>query len=243
MKMTASTRSHDQLMDDVYRHQRYFYDFTRKYYLLGRDRLIRKLALAPHERVVELGCGTARNLICMAGQYPDARLFGLDASSQMLETARERIQRTSLSSRIHVAHGYAEALEPAAFGVPCFDRAIFSYSLSMIPDWRGALAAAVAGLAPGGRLHIVDFGDFTGLGSIGRALMLGWLRLFHVEPRTTILSCFETLPDNKEPTLGGSLEILPGRYAFIFEGSAELSCLLLANVADATQPPGFPTVS
>ena len=26
-------------MDKMYRHQRYFYDLTRKYYLLGRDRL------------------------------------------------------------------------------------------------------------------------------------------------------------------------------------------------------------
>ena len=34
-------------MDQVYRRQRYIYDFTRKYYLLGRDRLIRGLALQP----------------------------------------------------------------------------------------------------------------------------------------------------------------------------------------------------
>ena len=36
-------------MDRIYRHQRHIYDPTRKYYLLGRDRLIDGLAvpLAP----------------------------------------------------------------------------------------------------------------------------------------------------------------------------------------------------
>ena len=57
-------------MDRVYRYQRYIYDFTRKYYLFGRDRLIRELALKPGERVVEIGCGTARNLIRMARPTP-----------------------------------------------------------------------------------------------------------------------------------------------------------------------------
>lgn len=32
-----------RLMDAVYRHQRHFYDLTRKYYLLGRDHLIDEL--------------------------------------------------------------------------------------------------------------------------------------------------------------------------------------------------------
>ncbi len=47
-------------MDHVYRHQRYIYDLTRKYYLFGRDRLISGLQLKPGARVVEVGCGTAQ---------------------------------------------------------------------------------------------------------------------------------------------------------------------------------------
>ena len=35
---------HAALMDRVYRRQRYIYDLTRKYYLFGRDRMIRELA-------------------------------------------------------------------------------------------------------------------------------------------------------------------------------------------------------
>ena len=240
--MRAIAPSHAQLMDKIYRHQRYFYDFTRKYYLLGRDRLITNLSLAAEERVVEIGCGTARNLICMARRYPDAQFYGLDASEQMLETARRQIAGAGLSTRIKVEHGYGETLTPALFGVSHFERTVFSYSLSMIPDWRGALAAAQSSLAPRGRLHVVDFADFTGFGKTGEALLKAWLGLFHVEPRLAMLSRLDLIFDSQETALEGSLEILRGRYAFIFEGTTWFLSQILTDVADATQPLEFPPV-
>ncbi len=94
---------HAGLMDRVYRHQRYLYDFTRKYYLFGRDRLIRELRLSAGDRLVEIGCGTGRNLIAIARACPQARLFGLDASAAMLETAAAQIRRAGLSHRIPLA--------------------------------------------------------------------------------------------------------------------------------------------
>jgi hypothetical protein len=42
-----------------------------------------------------------------------------------------------------------------------------------------------------GRVHVVDFGDLTGLGPHGQHLMRFWLHLFHVEPRTGILKAIE----------------------------------------------------
>ncbi len=242
MSPTASLPTHAQLMDEVYRHQRYFYDFTRKYYLFGRDRLIRSLSLTAEERVVEIGCGTARNLICMARRYPEAHFYGLDASEQMLDTAHRQIAAAGLSTRIKLVQGYGESLDPAQFDVPWFERTVFSYSLSMIPDWRGALAAALGSLAPQGRVHVVDFGDFKGLGSLGEALMGTWLRHFHVEPRKAILSHLDMAFNSKEAALHGGLEILRGRYAFIFEGSTALLSQILSDVADVTQPLEFPTV-
>ena len=196
-------------MDQVYRHQRYIYDLTRKYYLFGRDRLIRKLALKPGERVVEVGCGTARNLIAIARRYPQTQLFGLDASQEMLKTAAEAVRRAGLEERIKLAHGYAEALTPAMFGEKePFSRAVFSYSLSMIPQWEQALKAAAKVLRSDGLIHIVDFGDMTSLGRIGRGALLWWLSRFHVAPRAELLHTLELRE-------GGSLEVLPGRYAFL----------------------------
>ena len=76
-------------MDAIYRTQRHFYDLTRKYYLLGRDGLIDALAPSKDGSVIEIGCGTGRNLIVAARAWPDARFYGIDISEAMLETASD----------------------------------------------------------------------------------------------------------------------------------------------------------
>lgn len=211
---------HSALMDDVYRHQRYIYDLTRKYYLFGRDTLIRDLALGDGARVIEIGCGTARNLIAIAKRYPGARLYGLDASQEMLKSATLAVARHGLSERIKLVHGYAEDLTPQLFGEEApFDRAIFSYSLSMIPDWRKALRAAARSVRPDGQIHAVDFGDLTGLGRVFAQLLRWWLHRFHVEPRVEIIQSLERrLPPS------AALHVLLARYAFILRGGPD--CIL-----------------
>jgi S-adenosylmethionine-diacylgycerolhomoserine-N-methlytransferase len=204
--------AHAQLMDKVYRHQRHIYDVTRKYYLLGRDRLVRELNARTGESVVEIGCGTARNLIRIARAYPDAKLYGLDASAEMLITANESVARAGLGSRILLKHAYAEDMTPALFGLTGpFDHAVFSYSLSMIPDWRGALQSAAACVKPQGMIHVVDFGDLKGLWNPFAKGLRAWLRLFHVKPREELLSAIEHGSNQQS-----KLHLLPGRYAFVF---------------------------
>ena len=51
------------LMDRMYRRQRHIYDLSRKFYLLGRDEAIARLRPAPGDKVLEIGCGTGRNLV------------------------------------------------------------------------------------------------------------------------------------------------------------------------------------
>jgi S-adenosylmethionine-diacylgycerolhomoserine-N-methlytransferase len=172
------------LMNRIYRRQRYVYDFTRKYYLLGRDRLIDQLAPEPGSCVLEIGCGTGRNLIIAAQKYPATRFYGIDVSTEMLTTAIKAIARAGLSSRVRVAHADATALNAAnVHGVERFDRIFVSYSLSMIPAWRSVLDGALARLAPGGKLHVVDFGGQSGLPRWFRYALRRWLALFHVTPR------------------------------------------------------------
>jgi S-adenosylmethionine-diacylgycerolhomoserine-N-methlytransferase len=172
------------LMNRIYRRQRHIYDATRKYFLLGRDLLIARLAPEGAACVLEIGCGTGRNLILAAQRYPDARFFGIDVSTEMLTSAIEAIARAALSSRVHVAHADATAFDPGRlFGKAQFDRVFISYSLSMIPAWRAVLDSAIARLAPGGELHIVDFGGQEGLPRWFRSVLRRWLALFHVAPR------------------------------------------------------------
>lgn len=172
-------------MDRIYRNQRHIYDATRRYFLLGRDDLIRALAAPDGGGVLEIGCGTGRNLIAAARLYPTARLYGLDISPAMLRTAGTKIAAAGLDGRIMLAQGDAAGFDAEAlFGRRSFDRVFFSYSLSMIPPWREALTQAYTLAAPdGGRLLTVDFGGQEGLPAWFRAGLRNWLSRFHVEPR------------------------------------------------------------
>ena len=174
-------------MDAIYRTQRHFYDLTRKYYLLGRDALIEGLAPPAGGSVLEAGCGTGRNLIVAARRWPDARYYGVDISEAMLETARANVAKAGLSDRITFAQGDATAFDAQAmFGRAAFDRVFQSYTLSMIPDWKGALREAASKLAPGGRLDIVDFGQQEHLPRWFRAMLFAWLARFDVTPRAEL---------------------------------------------------------
>ncbi|SRR6266481_5479497 len=172
------------LMDRVYRHQRHIYDATRKYYLLGRDRLIAGLAPPQGGTILEVGCGTGRNLMAIQRRYPDAKCFGLDISQAMLDAATVASRRAGLADRIAFVQGDATAFDPVAlFGTAHFDRVVMSYTLSMVPDWRAALAQALAVTAPGGRLAIVDFGRGQALPRPVLVLLDWWLGEFHVARR------------------------------------------------------------
>lgn len=197
--MTATSGFHGTLMDNVYRYQRHIYDATRRNYLLGRDRLISELAPPIGGTVLEVGCGTGRNLIALAKRYPSARFYGIDISSEMLKTARSAIARHGVYDRITLAEADALALDPRElFGRNGFDRIFFSYTLSMIPDWAGALRHAASLLNPGGRLQIVDFGACEAMPAQFRGLLYWWLSRFHVEPRLDLEPALKSLATSPE---------------------------------------------
>jgi S-adenosylmethionine-diacylgycerolhomoserine-N-methlytransferase len=190
--MASVATGHAERMDAVYRGQRHIYDLTRKYYLLGRDRLIARLDPPAGGTVLEVGCGTARNLIVAARRWPDAHFYGLDISDEMLTTARAKVAKAGLADRITLARADAASFDPKAlFGLATFDRVFMSYTLSMIPPWEAAIAQAAAALAPGGRLSIVDFGQQEALPAAWRRLLFAWLGKFHVSPRANLRAALD----------------------------------------------------
>ena len=214
MDGSSDHRSH---MDGIYRYQRYIYDATRKYYLLGRDRLLDELQPPSGGTILEIGCGTGRNLIHAARRYPNARLYGFDISSEMLKTARANIARAGLSDRIVVAEGDATNFDTRAmFAVESFDRVLISYALSMIPPWRQAIAPALDAVAPGGRLHIVDFGQMDGWPHWFKAGMFAWLAKFTVHPRADL----EEALRGAAASAGASLE-----FAQLYRGYSDYAVL------------------
>lgn len=202
-----------QRMDRMYRPQKYVYDLTRKYYLLGRDRLIAELGVRPGQSVLDIGCGTGRNLALIGQRYPAARLFGLDAAEPMLEVAARKLERASV--RVQLARAVAEELDPEAlFGERRgFDHVTISYCLSMVDDPEAAVRAAVGALAPGGTLHVVDFGDMAKLPAWFRGAMVGWLARFHVQHKPIVEPTLQALADAD----GGTVQIIEiaRRYAML----------------------------
>jgi S-adenosylmethionine-diacylgycerolhomoserine-N-methlytransferase len=183
-------------MDRIYSLQRHIYDATRAYYLLGRDRLLRELDVPHGGRVLEMGCGTGRNLIRASRLYPNAQFYGFDISSAMLDTAQKAVAKRGLSPRIHLAFGDATNFNSEAlFETVMFERVYISYALSMIPDWQASVVQGLNALARGGSLHIVDFGDCAGLPSGFRRGLYGWLRQFHVTPRLELEEFLHAQPN------------------------------------------------
>lgn len=214
-----SSLSATNRMNRMYRWQRYIYDTTRRYYLLGRDRLIADLRAAAGATILEIGCGTGRNLIQAARCYPSARFFGIDVSTEMLMSATSSVARCGLTDRIHLAHGDATAFDARAlFGIVAFDRILVSYSLSMIPDWPRVLDAAISHLAAGGSLHVVDFGNQEQLPKIFRTLLLRWLAMFDVTPRGDLEQTLQQLASRTGADL---------RYEEPLRGYVQLAVLTL----------------
>jgi S-adenosylmethionine-diacylgycerolhomoserine-N-methlytransferase len=145
-----------QAIARYYRVHAKIYDLTRWTFLWGREPLMRGLAarLTP-ARILEVGCGTGKNLLDLGRLFPDARLWGVDLSAPMLTQARNKL--ATLADRVTLVQAAYD--RPTAPENP-FDLVVFSYALSMFnPGWEQALAAARDDLSPGGTMAVVDFHD------------------------------------------------------------------------------------
>lgn len=220
---------HAARMDGVYRLQRHVYDVTRRYYLLGRDPMIAAMAVPPGAHVLELGCGTGRNIVRAAARYRHVDWYGLDISGAMLETAARAVDRAGLAARTTLRIADASRFDPQSlFGRTSFDRVFVSYALSMIPDWPAAIRAALDATAPGGSVHIADFGRQEGLPPLFARALHGWLARFHVTPRETLQTVLESECQRRGATLA---------YATPFRGYAVVASIRLPRVTAAAASP------
>ena len=94
-----------------------------------------------------------------------------------------------------------------------------SYCLSMVPDWRRALAGAIDTLAPGGILAIVDFGNFGGLPD--------WLAETCIEvlSRHDVAPCLELAQELRRHAASPSLTV---RHQCAFAGVYQLAVVTRA---------------
>ena len=182
LKMSSK---HKSLMNNIYKFQSPFYNLTRKFYLLGRDFLLERIAHDNPNSVLEMGCGTGRNLFqlkkYMGDSHSPALLVGCDICDSLLYQAE--VRKRFSDTHLHFICEAAEKFDGKANYFPKFDAAFCSYSLSMIPDTKGTLRAISDNLDENGHLYIIDFYDFNKWPSLIRKLHDKWLNLFHVSYR------------------------------------------------------------
>lgn len=149
------------------------YDLTRPLFLFGRTRLVSELARVSVEQgwrtpsILEVGCGTGRNLDLLSKVFPRSRLVGVDLAEPMLDVAQRR-----LGTRAQLVHG---ALGSVALDGP-FDIVLASYMLSMTGAEQGrCIAAARQQLNPGGLFGVVDFHSTPSAG------FARWMAVNHVQ--------------------------------------------------------------
>ncbi len=139
-----------------YRWHAKFYDLTRWAFLFGRRGLIETVAgnIETPDRILEIGCGTGKNLVALAEAFPNAKISGLDLSADMLDRARAKI--APFADRVDLLHRPYDG--PVADEEEKFDLIVISYTLSMInPGYDEVIHLCRRDLAEGGVIAVVDF--------------------------------------------------------------------------------------
>ena len=114
--------------------------------------------LQPGDRVLDLACGPANQLVQVARLNPEVRFVGLDASPTMLQCAQSTLAQAGVSN-VELVQGdmtrLAHLEDASLEGVIC------TMSLHHLPD-HAALCATLLEvrrvLKPNGRFYLMDFG-------------------------------------------------------------------------------------
>lgn len=171
-------------IERYYRFHARVYDATRWSFLFGRSAIIQK-HLTQHNpsHILEVGCGTGKNLVTLCQYFPTADLVGIDISADMLKQARRNLGLER--GQIQLLHQPYD--HPLKSEKP-FDLVICSYSLSMInPGWEQTIQAAAQDLKLGGLIAVVDFHD-SRFGFFKR-----WMAINHVRMEGHLLPKLQAL--------------------------------------------------
>lgn len=159
--------------NSYYRFHSRIYDMTRWAFLFGRISAVEEIASRRPRRVLEIGCGTGRNLIQLKRTCPEVACIGVDASADMLAVARSKSREMEIEwmQGTYPSQSVEEQLDTLG-GV---DVILFSYALTMFnPGWEVCLERAHKDVGADGMVFLVDFHQSS------RAWFKNWMASNHV---------------------------------------------------------------
>lgn len=103
--------------------------------------------------LLDVGTGTARIPITLAGIDPNARVLAIDLAAEMLAVASRNVGAAGLGGRVRLGHGDAKVLGLADAS---FEAVLCNSLVHHVPDPLPALAEMARLVAPGGTLFVRD---------------------------------------------------------------------------------------
>jgi SAM-dependent methyltransferase len=122
-----------------------------------RPALLRQIDPRPEDAIADIGCGTGTLLARIGRSAPAAQLIGIDPDERILERARRKTD--GVGTPVELVLGYARDAATLLAGRR-IDKIVSSLVFHQVPvaEKRSGLAAMHGALAPGGELHVADYG-------------------------------------------------------------------------------------
>jgi demethylmenaquinone methyltransferase/2-methoxy-6-polyprenyl-1,4-benzoquinol methylase len=134
------------------------YDFLNRFLSLRRDVAWRnyaakKMRFFQTGRYLDVACGTGDLSIAAAERHPRISVTGLDFVDEMVEAAKNKVQKKKLSGRIQIIQGDALHLP---FEDNHFDVTGIAFGIRNIPDRNRALSEMLRVTVPGGQVMVLE---------------------------------------------------------------------------------------